>query len=144
MRWDALDALVSKLRRLEHENKRLKASVPEATHRLAYHDNAKFGCIEGGRFESVTYGDGRNAVIVEIKMPDGFKISPRHLIFLEIDEWKAIKAALLKEDLESDRLRRALHRALLSIRSHRADTIWRSSSQTLADYIEAVLAGEEA
>ena len=53
-------------------------------------DNKKLCYIEGGGFESIKHGDERNAVIAHIKMPEGFKLSARPLIMLEIEEWDSI------------------------------------------------------
>ena len=59
-------------------------------------DNKKLGYIEGGRFENIKAGNDRNATIAEIKMPDGFTLSARPVIILEIDEWDKIKNKINK------------------------------------------------
>lgn len=61
---------------------------------MAHPDNKRLCRIEGGRFECVAYGDERDATILELKMPDGFPISRRTVIVIEIDEWDAMQSEL--------------------------------------------------
>lgn len=58
---------------------------------MGHPDNARLGYIEGGRFESISKGDERDATIAAIKMPTGFKLSARSLIILEVEEWDEIR-----------------------------------------------------
>lgn len=54
-------------------------------------DNKRIAYIEGGRFETTENGDERNATIAFLKMPDGFILSRRSVIVLEVEEWDALK-----------------------------------------------------
>lgn len=56
-------------------------------------DNKRLAFIEGGTFERPEYGDDRTAVIAYMKMPDGFKLSARSMIVVEVEEWDALRAS---------------------------------------------------
>jgi hypothetical protein len=57
---------------------------------MANIDTKRLGYIEGGVFEYIEAGDDRNATVAHIKMPDGFRLSARAVIVVEVDEWDFI------------------------------------------------------
>lgn len=63
-------------------------------------DNQRLAFIEGGRFERLEYGDRRNALIAELKMPEGFKLSSRSVFVLEVEDYDALRAQI--ERLQSE------------------------------------------
>ena len=76
-------------------------------------DNKRLCYIEGGKFESIQYGDERNAVVATIKMPPDFTLSARALIFLEVEEYDRLNEERKKLALDIVKKEMAIREILL-------------------------------